>query len=201
MWQADKDVIPASEINHLSIENLRFALNLRKDENHEAKKTKPKKRPTTAGNHHLRSKGSASSDLSKPVECRNTVCRAREEDIVEELNAVSRHVNVITSILCLIMCTNYLQNHELKHRITAVKKDILDEEDYLQSCSKEYDQISEVQQRSTRKLAGLENDYTKVYAKSKKLREERTNLEEEARELYCSNQSFSLTFALFRFMH
>lgn len=86
MWQQDRDKIPASELMHLSNDNMRFALALRKDEELNNGK-QSSKRPVSS--HQSRSKVSARDDLTKPVECRNTVCLRREEDIILGLHEVS----------------------------------------------------------------------------------------------------------------
>lgn len=70
---------------------------------------------------------------------------------------------------------------ELKHRINQIKAEIIEEEGFLQSCTKEYDQIMERQQQITRRLTGIENDFTKVSSKARKLKEERAAIENQVR--------------------
>ena len=71
------------------------------------------------------------------------------------------------------------QRKESTHRINQLKADIIEEDYFLESSTKEYDQIMEKQQRITRMLAGLENDYSKVAAKAKALKEERVAIENQ----------------------
>ena len=71
------------------------------------------------------------------------------------------------------------QRKDLIQRINRLKTDIIEEEGFLQSCTKEYDLITERQQQMTRKLAGLENDFSKLTSKAKALKEERFAIEDQ----------------------
>jgi hypothetical protein len=101
MWKDDREVLPSSSIRHLTVENLGFVLNLRKDEHNDT--IKPKISVTEKKNlDEIKNKlKKTSSEIdesdqpmvkdkpSKETGCKIKKCIAVENEFIETLEEVS----------------------------------------------------------------------------------------------------------------
>jgi len=103
MWKEDRNIFPVSDIRHLTIDNLKFAINLRKDQqvDHSIKNASAVKKKSSS--HPAAAKlEEQSKELSKETGCKHKHCLQAEEDLLETTKQV-REENNLCFILFVLM--------------------------------------------------------------------------------------------------
>jgi hypothetical protein len=89
MWKHDKESLPISDIRHLTVENLKFVLDLRKEQLDAKRKAASRAEPKKATHPAAAELEEQFREYSKDTGCKNRICMAVGEHLLHILHEAS----------------------------------------------------------------------------------------------------------------
>lgn len=169
-WKEDYDVIPASNITHINVENMSFALNLRRSEAAPPLMSPGKDRIAL---------------LERAKKMREQAVSGRNKGDSLPASTIGQLVkdNGCKSNVCKQVVVDIFNTHEdteaLKLRMVDLIESFKEDNLILAQLSKDYDNVSEVQQTLLKTLSKLDVDIDTLQRKAKAQKDEQKLLERQ----------------------